>query len=102
EGPVLVAGASTGPGTERAAVALGVRLDTETLDALAGGGSRRVTLTWASDDSAPAGVGVQEGAPGRVSIVGPVTLAQSPRALVAAIDAPASVLPEPADQGLSR
>ncbi|MCK9485880.1 MAG: HAMP domain-containing histidine kinase [Dehalococcoidia bacterium] len=103
EGPVLAAGAATSPGTERAAVALGLRLDTEALEALAGGGERRVTLTWASDGSEPDGVRVQGGAtPGRVAIVGPVALAEANRALVAAVEVPASVLPEAADQGLSR
>lgn len=102
EGPVLAAGASTSPGTERAAVALGVRLDTSALAGIAGDG-RRVTLTWAGDGRAPDSVRIEGGAtPGRVSIVGPITLAQSTRPLVAAIDAPASMLPEPADQGLSR
>src|SRR5690606_6979510 len=42
-GPVLAAGAATGPGSERAAIALGVRLDPETLIALTDP-TRRITL----------------------------------------------------------
>lgn len=103
EGPVLVAGAATSPGTERAAIALGIRLDAETLVTLAGDGDNRITLTWTRAEDAPDDVQILAGTtPGRISIVGPLALDRGSRALVAAIDAPASVLPEVADQGISR
>jgi signal transduction histidine kinase len=103
DGPVLAAGASTGPGTERAAIALGIRLDAEALAGMVGSPGRRLTLTWASTQDAPDGVQVLAGtAPGRVSLVGPVELAHAQRSLVVAIDAPASILPASAGAGLTR
>ncbi|MEX2031411.1 MAG: histidine kinase dimerization/phospho-acceptor domain-containing protein, partial [Dehalococcoidia bacterium] len=103
DGPVLAAGASTGPGTERAAIALGIRLDADALAAMVGAPGRRLTLSWATTQAAPDGVQVLAGtAPGRVSLVGPVELARAQRSLVVAIDAPASILPAPAGAGLTR
>lgn len=103
EGPVLAAGARTSPGLERAAVVLGVRLDQRVLSSMVSDPSRQLTLAWAADDAPPEGVQVLPGTtPGRVSIVAPVDLAQARRSLVAIIDAPASALPAPAGDGLSR
>src|SRR5690606_35724911 len=102
-GPVLAAGAATSQGTERAAIALGIRLDVAALAAIAGSGDRRVTLTWADDASVPTGVEILAGTPpGRVSPAGPIELGEGARTLIAAVDVPASVLPAKADAGLSR
>ncbi len=99
EGPVLAAGASTDPTLERAAIALGVRLDAETLATLAGDNNRRVSLVW-TEDGAADGVTVGTGVgPDRVEIRGPLALAQGQRTLIATIDAPASALPDGAGQG---
>jgi len=103
DGPVLAAGASTGPGLERAAIALGVTLDEATLAQMVPDTSRRLTFVWASDNSPPRSVQVLPGTtPGRISIVAPVELGRADRTLVAVIDAPASILPTPAGEGLSR
>ncbi len=103
DGPVLAAGASTSPGLERAAIALGVRLDQQKLASMVSDPSRQLTLAWAGSDAPSPGVQVLPGtAPGRISIVAPLELARARRTLVAVIDAPASALPAPADQGLSR
>lgn len=103
DGPVLAAGASTGPGLERAAITLGIRLDQQTLSSMVSEPSRQLTLAWASDDAPPPGVQVLPGtAPGRVSIISPLDLGRAQRTLVAVVDAPASALPAPAGEGLSR
>ena len=65
--------------------------------------SRQLTLAWAGSDAPPPGVQILPGtSPGRVSIVAPLDLARAQRTLVAVIDAPASALPAPAGDGLSR
>jgi len=103
DGPVLAGGASTGPGLERAAIALGIVLDEATLSRMVADSSRRLTLVWASDNSPPRNVQILPGTtPGRISIVAPIDLARADRTLVAVIDAPASILPTPAGEGLSR
>ena len=103
DGPVLAAGASTSPGLERAAVSLGVLLDQQALTSMVSDPSRQLTLAWAGSDAPPPGVQILPGtSPGRVSIVAPLELARAQRTLVAVIDAPASALPAPAGDGLSR
>ena len=103
DGPVLAAGASTSPGLERAAVSLGVLLDQQALTSMVSDPSRQLTLAWAGSDAPPPGVQILPGtSPGRVSIVAPLDLARAQRTLVAVIDAPASALPAPAGDGLSR
>ena len=104
EAPILAAGASTGPGTDRAAIALGIRLDSGTLAAMTAATNRRISLTWGSDSSVPTSVQFLAGAAsGRISIVGPVDLGQSTqRTLVAVIDAPESILPPAAEADLTR
>ncbi|MCK9494099.1 MAG: HAMP domain-containing histidine kinase [Dehalococcoidia bacterium] len=103
DGPVLAGGASTGPGTERAAIALGVLLDQEALSSMVSDPSRQLTLAWATNDAPPDGVQILPGtAPGRISIVAPLDLGRAQRTLVAIVDAPADALPVPAGDGLSR
>lgn len=97
EGPVLAAGASTGSGTERVAIALGLRLTPELLAALLPG--RTVTLSW--EDAAAAASGPPVVAPmvveqvNRVVIVGPLSLSWGDQPLVATVSLPRNALPAP-------
>lgn len=84
-GPLLAAGARTGPGTNSAALVLGVRLDAEELQALAGVG-RQVTLAWLEDDAPAPRTSLVDAPDGRVRITGALSLAHGPGPLVATID----------------
>ncbi|MDP2328755.1 MAG: HAMP domain-containing sensor histidine kinase [Dehalococcoidia bacterium] len=90
-GPILAAGARTGPGTNAAAVVLGVRLDDTELQALAAPG-RRVTLTWLEPDATPR-TWLSAAPDRRVRIEGVVPLGHGEGILLATIDAPAQVVP---------
>ncbi|PKN82260.1 MAG: hypothetical protein CVU47_03735 [Chloroflexi bacterium HGW-Chloroflexi-9] len=91
-GPILAAGARTGPGTNAAAVVLGVRLDDAELQALAAPG-RRVTLTWLASDAPTPRISLSAAPDRRVLIEGAVSLGHGEGILLATIDAPAQVVP---------
>ncbi|MDO9444368.1 MAG: HAMP domain-containing sensor histidine kinase, partial [Dehalococcoidia bacterium] len=91
-GPILAAGARTGPGTNAAAVVLGVRLDESELQALAAPG-RQVTLTWLEPDDPAPRTSLTAAPERRVLIEGVVPLAHAGGILLATIDAPAQVVP---------
>lgn len=90
-GPLLAAGARTGPGTNSAALVLGVRLDAEELQALAGAG-RQVTLTWLADNAPAPRTSITNAPDGRVRITGTVALAHGAGPLAITIDARASIV----------
>ena len=102
DGPVLVAGASTGPGTERAALGLGIRLTPEVLTSFVSDPGRTVTVRWVETNGAPDGVEIAPELDGRVQVVGPVSLSRGRKIVVATIDVPSSALPSSASAPVER
>jgi signal transduction histidine kinase len=91
-GPILAAGARTGPGTNSAAAVLGVRLDAAALEGLAAPG-RTVTLTWLEPGDVIPRTSLVAAPDRRVLIEGVVPLSQAGGTLLVTIDAPAQVVP---------
>ncbi len=93
DGPMLAAGARTGPGTNAAALALGVRLDAAELETLAAPG-RRVTFAWIEPGTrAPQTTLAPIPGGQAVRVTGVIPLGAGTDVIVATIDAPASILP---------